>query len=102
MQGHDRINVDYVASLARLELDGEEKKSLQSDMEKILDYVELLKEPDLSGIEAMAHASVLHNVWRNDSASDSFPRSEMLANSPQTVDNELVKVASVLPSEEEQ
>ena len=102
MHGHDRINVDYVASLARLELDGDERKSLQTDMENILAYVELLREPDVSGIEATAHASLLHNVWRDDLASDSFPRSEMLANSPQTIDNELVKVASVLPGEEEQ
>ena len=29
-----RIDVDYVASLARIELDEEEKKSLAADMEK--------------------------------------------------------------------
>jgi aspartyl-tRNA(Asn)/glutamyl-tRNA(Gln) amidotransferase subunit C len=99
MSDNSHIDVGYVASLARLEIDPEKKVKLQKDMEEILAYIEQLEELDVSGIEPTAHAALLTNVVREDVAGESFPRDVMLANAPAEVDEELIKVAQVLPGE---
>jgi len=95
------IDVSQVAALARLQLAEEELADLQQDMQRIVGYVAQLGELDLTGIEPMAHAAGLRNVWREDVAGDSFPRAAMLANAPATLREELVKVPPVLPGEDE-
>jgi len=99
MSDHGHIDVGYVAGLARLKLDPETKVKLQKDMEGILAYIEQLEELDVSGIEPTAHAALLTDVVREDVAEESFPRDVMLANAPAKVDEELIKVAQVLPGE---
>ncbi|MCK4983061.1 MAG: Asp-tRNA(Asn)/Glu-tRNA(Gln) amidotransferase subunit GatC [Victivallaceae bacterium] len=99
MSDRGQIDVGYVAGLARLELDPETKVKLQKDMEGILAYIEQLEELDVSGIEPTAHATLLTNVVREDIAGESFPRTTMLANAPAEVNDELIKVARVLPGE---
>lgn len=94
------IDISYVAQLARLELDDDAKQHFQTDLESIIGYIDLLSEVDVSGIEPTAHAAALTNVWREDVSGESVPRDEMLANAPQTVDDELIKVPQVLPGEE--
>ena len=99
----DKINIDvkYVAALARLELDKEKEERLQREMETILQYVASLSELDVSNIEPTAHAVQMTNVCRQDVSASPFPREEMLANAPETVNGELVRVPSVMPGEEE-
>jgi len=92
--------VAYVAQLARLELDEAELGRIQADMEEIIDYVKLLGELDVDGIEPTANASAMTNVWREDVAVPSPGRDLMLQNAPATLNGELVKVPRVLPSEE--
>ena len=99
MSNNGKIDVAYIAGLARLELDPETQACLQKDMEDILAYIEQLEELDVSGIEPTAHATVLTNVVREDVAEESFPRATMLANAPADVDDKLIKVAQVLPGE---
>ena len=99
MSDNGQIDVGYVAGLARLELDPETKVKLQKDMEGILAYIEQLEELDVSGIEPTAHATLLTNVVREDVAGESFSRAVMLANAPAEVNEELIKVAQVLPGE---
>ncbi|OGV46730.1 MAG: asparaginyl/glutamyl-tRNA amidotransferase subunit C [Lentisphaerae bacterium GWF2_44_16] len=94
------IDVGYVAELARLELDEKAKEQLQKELEAILEYIEQLKELDVSGIEPTAHAAQLCNVWREDAAGKTFPREKMLENAPDTIDGELIKVPQVMPGEE--
>lgn len=99
MSDNGQIDVGYVASLARLEIAPEKKEKLQKDMNEILAYIEQLEELDVSGIEPTAHAALLTNVVREDVAGKSYPRDVMLANAPAEVDEELIKVAQVLPGE---
>ena len=99
MSDNGHIDVGYVAGLSRLELDPDKKEKLQKDMEEILAYIEQLEELDVSGIEPTAHAALLTNIVREDVAGESFPRDVMLANAPAEVDEELIKVAQVLPGE---
>lgn len=100
MSGKVDIDAGYVAQLARLELDDETRVRLQHDLEDILGYIEQLDELDVSGIEPTAHAAALSNVWREDVAGQPFPRDVMMKNAPAVIDDELIKVPKVLPSEE--
>lgn len=90
------FDVDSVANLARLELTDEEKNSLSADMEGIVSYVDMLSELDVDGIEPTAHAVPLTNVLRDDQAGESFPRDVFIANAPDSIDDELIKVPKVI------
>ena len=96
-----RIDVDYVASLARIELTEDEKRSLAADMEKIVAYVDLLAAKDVSEIEPTAHALPISNVWRQDLAGQPFDRELMLRTAPDKIGGELIKVPQVILGEEE-
>lgn len=100
MSHKNTIDVTKVAELARLEIAPELKEKLQSEMEAIVGYVEMLSELDTDGIEPTAHAVERVNADRGDSpAIREFTREEMLANAPETIEGELVKVPQVLPGE---
>ena len=95
------IDVAYVAKLARLDITDEHAQELQKDMESILEYIDLLTELDVSGIEATAHAAPLTNVMRPDVFVKFENREGLIANAPATVDSELIKVPQVMQGEEE-
>lgn len=60
--------IEKLASLARIEIDDEEKQKLQKDLESILDYVSELKNaPALEGnLPAGGKEAYLKNVMRSD------------------------------------
>ena len=94
------INIKYIAELARLELSEEQSAKLQQEMERIVGYIDELKELNVDGVEPTAHAAPLSNVWRADEVKDSFPRSVMLAAAPGVINENLIKLPRVLPQEE--
>ncbi len=100
-ENSDRIDVEYTAGLARLELDGSQREQLQVEMENILEYVDKLKQVDVSEVEPMAHAAELENIFREDVSRPSLSRDEMLSNAPALVSEDLVKVHPVIPGEGE-
>lgn len=51
--------VERVAELANLQLDGEEKPRMQRDLNAILEYVAQLRELDTSAVEPMAQVADL-------------------------------------------
>ncbi len=93
------IDIDYVATLARLEISDAEKEGLQRDLESIVDYINELSELDVSGVEPTAHAAALTNVWREDVPGEPFDRAPILANAPELMNGELIRVPQVLPGE---
>ena len=76
------LNLDYVANLARLALTGAEKAQFAQQLGDILHYVEKLKQVDVTGVEPMAHASPVFNVWQADVASPGLPVEAALRNAP--------------------
>ena len=98
-QNSGGIDVRKVAELARLNLKDELADRLQTEMAAIVGYVEMLNELDVTGIEPTAHAVDRVNVTADDTAGTPFTREQMLANAPETVNGELVKVPQVLPGE---
>ena len=76
------IDVKYVAHLARLSLTPEEEQRIGAQLGQILDYIEKLKEVDVSGVEPTAHAFPLINVTRPDEVRPSISNEDALRNAP--------------------
>ncbi len=58
--------VKRVAGLARLGLSDEEIEKFRKDLSSILDYINQLKELDVSGVEPTTHSVFLENILRED------------------------------------
>jgi aspartyl-tRNA(Asn)/glutamyl-tRNA(Gln) amidotransferase subunit C len=82
MAGTSDLDVAYVARLARINLTEDEVKFFQKQLDDVLKYVEKLREVDVSGAEAAAHALPAFNVFRNDAPRDWFTAEEALGNAP--------------------
>ena len=74
--------VEYVAQLARLQLNEEEKQSFAEQLSSILEYVDKLNELSTDGVEPLAHILPVYNVFRADESRAGSPREEILANAP--------------------
>ena len=90
-----RKEVEKVSLLGRLLLSEEELDKMTSQMGQILGYMDLLSEVDTEGVEPMAHALDVANVFRDDQVRPSLPRDEALANAPRH-DGECYLVPAVL------
>jgi aspartyl-tRNA(Asn)/glutamyl-tRNA(Gln) amidotransferase subunit C len=60
--------VQHIAQLARIRVNEKDIEKLQQDLSEILEYFNLLKEVNASGIEPMTHSIALENVSREDVA----------------------------------
>jgi len=58
-------DIESLAELARLRLSEAEKKSLQKDLESILNYIEEVKSAQVPG---QTEGEKLYNIWREDQA----------------------------------
>ena len=74
--------IEYVGILAKLELSEKEKEEAKADMEKMLDYIDVLNELDTDGIEPMSHVFPVNNVFREDVVTNGDGSSDTLANAP--------------------
>ena len=81
------LDVAYVAQLARLQLTVEETKLFQRQLGDVLNYAEKLKEVNVEGVEAAAHAVPMFNVFREDHPRDWFTAAEALSNAPRKANN---------------
>jgi aspartyl-tRNA(Asn)/glutamyl-tRNA(Gln) amidotransferase subunit C len=77
-----RQDIEKVALLARLQLTNDELDAMTGQLAEIVAYVDQLAEVDTEGVEPMAHAIELKNVFREDQVHASLPREEALANAP--------------------
>ena len=76
------FNIHYVARLARIDLSPAEEEKLGTQLGNILGYIAKLKEVDVTGVEATAHAFPLVNVTRPEVAEESLAHDAALANAP--------------------
>jgi len=88
-------DVDYVADLARLQLDDDERESLASDMSQILDYMTTLEEVDTSDVEPLEHVIDLEYRLRDDDAKEPLSHEDALKNAPDA-DTDYFRVPRVL------
>jgi aspartyl-tRNA(Asn)/glutamyl-tRNA(Gln) amidotransferase subunit C len=76
------LDIDHVASLARITLTPEEKARFSAQLGDVLAHIASLKEVDVSGVEPTAHAFPVTNVWAEDAAEPGLPPAAALRNAP--------------------
>ncbi|MDA0576587.1 MAG: Asp-tRNA(Asn)/Glu-tRNA(Gln) amidotransferase subunit GatC [Verrucomicrobia bacterium] len=86
----NRIDVRYVANLARLALTEEEVATFQGQLGQIVDYVQAIDRLDVTGIEPTSHAHLQQNVFRSDVARPSLDQASVLRNAPASRDGLLL------------
>jgi len=82
-QSANAMDVRYVANLARLTLTEQEVVQFQAQLEHVVSHFNQLREIDVTGIEPMAHASVIQNVFREDAVRPGLDREAVLKNAPE-------------------
>ena len=83
MAGAADLDVAYVARLARINLSEEEANAFQGQLGDVLNYVEKLRQADVSRVEeAAAQALPIFNVFREDAPRDWFTVEQALSNAP--------------------
>jgi aspartyl-tRNA(Asn)/glutamyl-tRNA(Gln) amidotransferase subunit C len=76
------LDVAYIARLARINLTEAEAKVFQKQLDDVLNYVEKLRQADVSDVEAAAHMLPIFNVFREDAPGDCFTAEQALSNAP--------------------
>jgi aspartyl-tRNA(Asn)/glutamyl-tRNA(Gln) amidotransferase subunit C len=77
-----RADVENVSMLARLQLSDAEIDRLAGELASIVGYVDQLAQVNTDGVEPMAHAVELSNVFAKDEVHASLSREAALANAP--------------------
>lgn len=78
--------IDYVAGLAHLMIDEEQRERAKDDLSQMIGYVGRLSELDTQGVEPMSHAFAVTNVFREDETQESMDRELILQNAPAAKD----------------
>lgn len=94
MEVNDSL-IGNLSRLARLEFSAAEKEGIRKDLDRMISFVEKLRELDTTGIEPLLHMSPEVNVLREDIPQGSVSRKEALANAPAT-DGTYFKVPKVI------
>ena len=90
-----KINIEQIAQLARLNLNAREKDKLSRDLESILTYVDQLQELNTQNIPPTSHVLPLANVYREDQVARSSVRDAVLEHAPKREGN-FFKVPKVI------
>ena len=89
-------NSQHLASLSGLGLTDSEMQSIGGDLDSIINYITMLDELDVAGVEPTYQVTDLENVWRKDEVIDGgVTREQLLSLAPETLENQ-VKVPQVL------
>jgi len=78
----NKKDVEYIANLAHLKVDEEEKELFTKQLGDILNYVEKLNELETEGVIPTAYTVPMKNVFREDKVEPSISREKALANAP--------------------
>ncbi len=89
---NERMNMSFnektiknIAQLARLRFPQEDETRFMQDIESILNWVEELKEVDVSDVEPLVSVSPRESAIRPDEVTIGGIRDELMANAPETV-----------------
>ena len=97
MNNFDKQSFKDLEKLCRIKCTPEEETRLLADFQKILHFVEQLKEVDTEGVETCSFIlkELLQNVMRNDNDVKTMATDLFLSNAPDQVAG-MVKVPSIL------
>ncbi|MDR2668046.1 MAG: Asp-tRNA(Asn)/Glu-tRNA(Gln) amidotransferase subunit GatC [Puniceicoccales bacterium] len=83
------FDVDAIAALARIELAAGEKEMLREQLDRIVSYVNHMKDVDLDGGEQLTAFEEPCNVYDCDEVGESFDRSVAVENAPLAKDGQI-------------
>jgi aspartyl-tRNA(Asn)/glutamyl-tRNA(Gln) amidotransferase subunit C len=92
-----KLDVKYVADLARLDLTEVEAVEFQEQLGRVLEHVGQLAALDLEGVEPTAHANPVFNVLAADQPVHGLDKKAALSNAPRQA-NGLFAVTKVIES----
>ena len=85
------IDIDYLANLARIDLSKEEKIKLSSQLNDIIVYFDKLRSIDVDGVEPMAHAHKVFNIWREgDEPGQTYAANTLEKMAPEYLNNQVI------------
>jgi len=87
--------VDHIAHLSRLEFEGESKKAIMEDMERIVTFMEKLQEVDTGNVEPLIFMTKEINHLREDVPQVTVSQKEALKNAPKA-DSDYFRIPKVL------
>jgi aspartyl-tRNA(Asn)/glutamyl-tRNA(Gln) amidotransferase subunit C len=90
--------VKHIAELAKLEFKDDELNQFSDQFGKIIEYINILNEIDLSKIEPLSQVTEFENVLRADEPKQSISLEEALKNAPRKNEN-FFKVPKVIDQE---
>jgi aspartyl-tRNA(Asn)/glutamyl-tRNA(Gln) amidotransferase subunit C len=94
MQVDDAL-IDKLSKLAMLQFNDEEREEIKADLEKMIGFVDKLKELDTTGVEPLLHMSSNVDVLREDIPGNMINHEEALQNAP-LHDDAFFKVPKVI------
>jgi aspartyl-tRNA(Asn)/glutamyl-tRNA(Gln) amidotransferase subunit C len=98
MQVDDAL-IDKLSRLSMLDFDTVEREEIKADLEKMIGFVDKLKELDTTGIEPLLHITGEVNALRNDAPGNMLSKEEALQNAPQH-DKDFFLVPKVIKKDE--
>ena len=93
--------VEHIAKLARLELGAQEAERFSRQLSDILEYVGVLAQAEVKGVEPLEHVASVVNVLRPDeiTAGDEAGRRRLVEAFPEH-EGDLLKVQAVFDQQE--
>lgn len=79
----DDALVDKLSRLSMLQFNEAEKEEIKADLQKMIGFIDKLKELDTTGVDPLLHMSDRMDVFRDDVPSGMITREEALQNAPQ-------------------
>ncbi len=92
-----RIDVSYIARLAKLELSEDETARFSEDLNQILAYVAQLEQWDTTGVAPMYNPLPTPDALRADLPGESLSNEDAIANAPAALDGQF-RVPKVVES----
>lgn len=83
----DRLQVQRVAHLSRLDLKEEELQLFSGQLSAIVEYIQKLNELKTENVQPLAHCLPVHNVFRQDTVRPSLDVEKAMENAPDRVDD---------------
>lgn len=76
--------MDHLAELARLEFSNAEREAIKKDLQRMIHFVDKLRELNTEGVEPLLHMSEETDQFRDDHVEGSCSREEALSGAPLT------------------
>lgn len=75
-------DIEYIATLSRIELNDREKEMYVQQIDDILSYIEKLNKLNTENVKPVTHTVDINNIFREDKLETSTPSEAVLLNAP--------------------